>query len=65
MRLAIAHTENKTQVLDAIRERKSPFSPEGVVIAIAVAGALVTAYKEPRASDFRQPIVFPKDWVAV
>ena len=29
--LAIAHTEGKTQVLDVIRERKPPFSPEAVV----------------------------------
>ncbi len=29
--LAIAHTENKTQILDLIRERKPPFSPEQVV----------------------------------
>ena len=158
--LAIAHTENKTQILDAIRERKAPFSPEAVVdefatliksyrcskvygdryagewpreqfqkrgifyapsektknelyrdllpiinskavdliehdrlvtqltslerrtarggrdsidhapgahddVANAVAGALVTAYKEPGVSNFRQPIVFPKNWVAV
>jgi hypothetical protein len=31
MTLAIAHTENKTQILDVIRERKPPFSPEAVV----------------------------------
>ncbi len=30
MVLAIAHTENKTQVLDLIRERTPPFSPEAV-----------------------------------
>ena len=29
--LAIAHTEGKTQILDLIRERKPPFSPEAVV----------------------------------
>ena len=34
-------------------------------VANAVAGALVTAYKEPGVSNFRQPIVFPKSWVAV
>jgi hypothetical protein len=28
--LAIAHTEGKTQILDLIRERKPPFSPEAV-----------------------------------
>ena len=157
--LAIAHTENKTQILDLIRERKPPFSPEAVVeefakiirsyrctkvygdryggewpreqfrkhgvnyepsekaksdlyrdllplinsgavdllehdrlvtqltslerrtarggrdsidhapgahddIANAVAGALVTAYKEPGVSNFRNVIVFPKVGVA-
>lgn len=30
MTLAIAHTEGKTQILDVIRERKPPFSPEAV-----------------------------------
>ena len=30
MTLAIAHTEGKTQILDLIRERKPPFSPEAV-----------------------------------
>ena len=153
--LAIAHTENKTQILDAIRERKPPFYPEAVVeefaklirsyrctkvygdsyggewpreqfrkhgvnyepaektkselyrdllplinsgavdllehdrlvmqltslerrtarggkdsidhapgahddIANAVAGALVSAFKQPGVSNFRQPIIFPK-----
>src|SRR5262249_7057068 len=29
--LSIAHTEGKTQVLDVVRERKPPFSPEAVV----------------------------------
>ncbi len=28
--MAIAHTEGKTQILDLIRERKPPFSPEQV-----------------------------------
>jgi hypothetical protein len=31
MTLAIAHTEGKTQILDVIRERRPPFSPEAVV----------------------------------
>jgi hypothetical protein len=30
MTLAIAHTDGKTQILDVIRERKPPFSPETV-----------------------------------
>jgi hypothetical protein len=31
MTLAIVHTEGKTQILDVIRERRPPFSPEAVV----------------------------------
>lgn len=31
MTLAIAHTEGTTQILDLVRERKPPFSPEAVV----------------------------------
>ena len=31
MTLAIGHTEGETAVLDAVRERKPPFSPESVV----------------------------------
>ena len=42
--LAIAHTENQTQVLEAIRERKAPFSPEGV---------------EPGVKNFNRKIVLP------
>ena len=33
-------------------------------VANAVAGALVTAYKEPGVSNFRNVIVFPKVGVA-
>jgi hypothetical protein len=144
MTLAIAHTEGKTQILDLIRERKPPFSPEAVTeevakiirsyrctkvcadrywgewpreqfrkhgvnhyrhgpvslinsvlsiclersagdathkstanrgkpidtpgghddVANAVAGALVTAYKEPGGANFRNAIIFPKVGVA-
>jgi hypothetical protein len=31
MTLAIAHKEGETEILDVIRERKPPFSPEAVV----------------------------------
>lgn len=41
MTLAIAHRENKTAVLDAVREWKPPFSPESVV---EEAAALLGAY---------------------
>jgi hypothetical protein len=33
--LAIAHVEGKTQILDVIRERKPPFSPEAIVAEYA------------------------------
>jgi hypothetical protein len=36
MTLAIAHTEGVTQILDVIRERRPPFSPEAVVEEFAV-----------------------------
>ena len=42
MTLAIAHTEGKTQILDAIRERKPPFSPEAVVDEFA---SLIRTYR--------------------
>jgi hypothetical protein len=35
MTLAIAHTEKDRAVLDAVRERKAPFSPEAVVLEFA------------------------------
>jgi hypothetical protein len=35
MTLAIAHTERDVAVLDALRERKPPFSPEDVVTDFA------------------------------
>jgi hypothetical protein len=35
MTLAIAHTEGETQILDVIRERRPPFSPEAVVAEFA------------------------------
>jgi hypothetical protein len=42
MTLAIAHTEGKTQILDVVRERKPPFSPEAVVEEYA---ALLRTYR--------------------
>ena len=49
MTLAIAHTEGKTQILDVIRERKPPFSPEAVTEEYA---KLVRSYRCTR--DERQ-----------
>jgi hypothetical protein len=42
MTLAIAHTEGKTQVLDAVREIKPPFSPEAAVDEFA---SLIRSYR--------------------
>jgi hypothetical protein len=42
MTLAIAHTEGTTQILDVIRERKPPFSPEAVTEEFA---KLIRSYR--------------------
>ena len=42
MTMAIAHRENQTVILDVIRERKPPFSPEAVVAEFA---ALMQKYR--------------------
>jgi hypothetical protein len=56
--LAIAHTENQTQVLDAIRERKAPFSPEGVVEEFA---ALIKSYRCSKAYGDRYAGEWPRE----
>ena len=40
MTLAIAHKEGETEILDVIRERKPPFSPEAVVEEFASSSGL-------------------------
>jgi hypothetical protein len=40
MTLAIAHKEGGTEVLDLIRERRAPFSPEAVLDEFASTMAL-------------------------
>src|SRR6185437_5780125 len=42
MTLAIAHKEGETEILDVIRERKPPFSPEAVVEEFA---SLIRSYR--------------------
>ena len=42
MTLAIAHREGETKILDVIRERKPPFSPEAVVEEFA---SLIRSYR--------------------
>jgi hypothetical protein len=55
--LAIAHTEGKTQVLDVVRERKPPFSPEAVVDEFC---ALLKAYRISTVTGDR----YAGEWVA-
>ena len=55
--LAIAHNEGKTQVLDVIRERKPPFSPEAVVDEFCV---LLKAYRISTVDGDR----YAGEWVA-
>jgi hypothetical protein len=46
MTLAIAHKEGETEVLDLVRERKPPFSPEAVVEEFA---SVMTRYRCSKA----------------
>jgi hypothetical protein len=46
MTLAIAYKEGETEVLDLIRERKPPFSPEAVVEEFA---SVMTRYRSAKA----------------
>jgi hypothetical protein len=55
--LAISHTEGKTQVLDVIREKKPPFSPEAVVDEFC---ALLKAYRISTVNGDR----YAGEWVA-
>jgi hypothetical protein len=57
MTLAIAHAENTLPTLDAIRERRPPFSPDAVVSEFA---ALLKSYHVTRAESDR----WGGDWVA-
>jgi hypothetical protein len=50
--------KNKTQVLDAIRERKAPFSPEGVVEEFA---ALIKSYRCSKLSGDKYAGEWPQD----
>jgi hypothetical protein len=55
--LAIAHTEGKTQVLDVVRERRPPFSPEAVVDEYC---ALLKSYRISTVTGDR----YAGEWVA-
>ncbi len=58
MTLAIAHREKRIAVLDAIRERRPPFSPENVVEEFA---ALLAEYRVGRVSGDRYAGEWPRD----
>jgi hypothetical protein len=47
MTLAIAHKENKTAILDCVRERRPPFSPEDIALLQEVRGWI---HRSPRGS---------------
>lgn len=57
MTLAIAHKEGETEILDALRERKPPFSPEAVVEEFA---SLIKSYRCSKVYGDR----YGGDWVA-
>jgi hypothetical protein len=60
--MAIAHSEgvgtNKTQILDALRERKPPFSPEGVVEEFA---ALLRQYRVTKVHGDKYAGEWPRE----
>jgi hypothetical protein len=57
MTLAIAHKEGETEVLDVLRERKPPFSPEAVVEEYA---HLIRSYRCSKVYGDR----YGSEWVA-
>ena len=50
MTLAIGHQEDDVAVLDAIRERRPPFSPEDVVLEFAAVAQELPHYRSARRS---------------
>ena len=58
MTMAIAHHENGMAVLDALRERRPPFSPEDVVREFA---ALLKAYRASRVRGDRYAGEWPRE----
>ena len=58
MTLAIAHADGKRAVLDAVRERKPPFSPESVVVEFAT---LLKAYRIGRVTGDRYAGEWPRE----
>jgi hypothetical protein len=58
MALAIAHKEGETEILDAIRERKPPFSPETVVEEFA---SLIRSYRCSKVYGDRYAGEWPRE----
>ena len=58
MTLAIAHKEGETEILDVIRERKPPFSPEAVVEEFAT---LIKTYRCSRVYGDRYAGEWPRE----
>jgi hypothetical protein len=58
MTLAIAHKEGETEILDAIRERKPPFSPEAVVEEFA---SLIRNYRCSKVYGDRYAGEWPRE----
>ena len=58
MTLAIAHKEGETEILDAIRERKPPFSPEAVVEEFA---SLIRSYRCSKVYGDRYAGEWPRE----
>lgn len=58
MTLAISHREGDLAVLDAVRERKPPFSPESVVAEFA---ELLTSYRVTRVRGDRYAGEWPRE----
>jgi hypothetical protein len=62
MTLAIAHKENDVVILDAVRERRPPFSPEDVTQEFA---ALCKAYRLSKVTGDRYAGEWPRERFAV
>ena len=58
MTLAIAHKEGETEILDVIRERKPPFSPEAVVEEFA---SLMKTYRCSKVFGDRYAGEWPRE----
>src|SRR5262245_57281437 len=58
MTLAISHKEGETEILDVIRERKPPFSPEAVVEEFA---SLIKSYRCSKVFGDRYAGEWPRE----